>query len=187
MGYVYGNLGRVDSSPTGGSSGGSSSSSTPRNITEVTTTTTIQTSSGTKTWKGDPTDLGAIAAWKASYEPGYTSQIISPRDSSGSYTSDPSKIETYSIISKEQQAKEIAVSLKGETGVPASIVQSLAKTLGAVVERVTHRDAPTYITDTKRITGDNTVGGAGNLVSKMPAMVILLILGIIAFIYIRKS
>ena len=138
-------------------------------------------------WSEYQAKKAADAIKGGSYSSNYTSQIISPRDSSGSYTSDPSKIETYSIISKEQQAKEIAVSLKGETGVPASIVQSLAKTLGAATEKIIHKDAPTHITDTKRITGDNTIGGAGDLVGKVPAILILLVLGIIAFVHIRKS
>lgn len=184
MSYVYGNIGKVDSSPIGGSS--SSSSSTSRNITEVITTTTIQTTSGTKTWKGDPNNLGAITAWKASYEPGYTSQIISPRDSSGNYTSNPKEIEQYSIISKEQQAKEIAVSLKGETGVPTSIVQSLAKTLGAAKEKITHKNAPTGITDTKRITGDNTVGGYDLTTINLPFIAIAITVIIIGSIIIKK-
>lgn len=149
--------------------------------------TIIQTSSGTRTWKGDPTDTAKIAAWKSSYQTGYTSQIISPRDSSGNYTSDPNKTVTHTIISKEQQANEIVTSLRTETAVPASIVQSLGKTLGITIQKVTHRDAPTGITDTKRITGDNTVGGAGDLIGKVPAIFILLVLGIIAFVHIRKS
>ena len=147
---------------------------------------TIETPGGTRTWRGDPTDTGKIEAWKSSYQTGYQSQIISPRDSGGNYTSNPKEIETYSMISKEQQAKEIASTLKSETAVPAGIVQSLAKILGVVVDRITHKNPPIGITDTKRITGDNTAGG-NELMYKIPSVLILAVLAIIAFVHIRKS
>ena len=116
----------------------------------------------------------------------YTPTIISPRDSSGNYTPDITKTVGYTILSQEQQAKEIAVALKSETGVPANIVQSLAKTLGAVMEKITHKNPPIGITDTKRITGDDTIGG-NELMYKIPSVLILAVLAIIAFMHIRKS
>ena len=192
MGYVYGNLGRVDSSPIGSSSGSSSSGSTsePRNINEViTTTTTIQTSSGEKTWKGDSTDTVAIAAWKASYDPGYTTQIISPRDSSGNYTSVTSKTVGYTVLSQEQQAKEIAIQLQGEVDVPNSIIQTLAKRLRDTVSEITHQNPPTGITDTTRITGDGTFTGRDILtdVNKLGAIgIAVLIIVIISFKLMKK-
>ena len=184
MGYVYGNLGRVDSSPIGSSSGSSSSGSTsePKNINEVITTTTIITSSGEKTWKGDPTDTVAIAAWKASYDSGYTTQIISPRDSSGNYTSDTSETVGYTVLSQEQQAKEIAIQLQTEVAVPNSIIQTLQKRLNDTISEITHQNPPTNITDTTRITGDRTITGRDILtdVNKLGAIGIALLIIVLA-------
>lgn len=156
--------------PSGGYYGGSSSSSTstggssrgsgtiPRKIVTVNkeSSITIETAGGVKTWKGDPTNTAAISAWKQSYEPGYKSQIISPRDSNGKYTSDPQLMVTHTILTKEQQAKEIAIELKSETKVPEGIIQYLQKVILKPVQDKLHTNPPTAVTDTKRIAGDNT-------------------------------
>jgi hypothetical protein len=183
MGYAHGRLGATGNTRDKQRSKRNKRKSKQK---KENTMTIIQTSGGIRTWKGDPTNQAAIAAWKSSYQTGYKSQIISPRDSSGNYTSDPIKTVTHTIISKEQQANEIVTSLKSETAVPASIIQSLGKTLGIAINKVTHRDAPTGITDTKRITGDNTVGGYGLTVKNLPFIVIAIAVIIIGSIIIKK-
>lgn len=154
-GGYYG--GSSSSGSTGGSTSGSGT--IPRTIvaSPKESSITIETAGGVKTWKGDPTNTAAISAWKQSYEPGYKPQIISPRDSSGNYTSDPKIMVTHTIITKEQQAKEIAISLKGETKVPEGIIQYLQKVLLKPVQEKLHTNPPTAVTDTTRIAGNGTI------------------------------
>lgn len=106
-------------------SSSSSSSSSP-------TSSTARDVKDLPTWKGDPNDKVAIANWQASYEPGYTPKIISPRDSSGKYTSDPAKTVGYITMDKVTHAKEIAIALQNEPNIPTSIADYLVKTLASV-------------------------------------------------------
>ena len=92
----------------------------------------IDTSEGRKIWKGDPTNITAIDAWKASFEPGYTPKIISPRDSEGKYTPYPNKTVSYITMDKVTHAKEIAIALQSEPKIPFGIVDYLVKTLSNV-------------------------------------------------------
>ena len=156
------------------SSSSSSSSIPPRNIQDDIVSTTITVNGKTKTWKGDPSDSAAIARWKTSYEPGYVAKIISPRDSSGKYTSDPSKTVTYISMDKVTHAKEIAIALQGESNVPTSIFDSLRKTLAGVPKT----NPPTAITVTNS-TEDETVARSitsaikGKLTAAVIAMAII--------------
>ena len=102
------------------------------------------------TWKGDPNDKVAIAEWKKSYEPGYTPTIISPRDSSGKYTSKKEETVGYTVLTQVQHAREVALALSAETNVPTSIVDSLKKTLGKVKEPLIKKPpTATTLTQTK--------------------------------------
>ena len=149
--------------------------STPRNIQDDIVSTTITVKGKTKTWKGDPSNAAAIAEWKRSYEPGYVSKIISPRDSSGKYTSNPAKTVTYISMDQVTHAKEIAIALQGESNVPTSIIDSLRKTLAGVPKT----NPPTGITMTNS-TQDETVARSitsaikGKLTAVVIAMVIII-------------
>ena len=144
------------SSSSSKKSSSKSSSSTPRVITDNTSITTIKTSSGTKTWKGDPKDAAGIANWKKSYEPGYKSTIISPRNSKGNYTSDPKKTVGYITMDKVTHAKEIAIALQNEPKIPMSIIDSLQKTLGKIKEEIIETHPPTATILTKTKEGEET-------------------------------
>ena len=120
------------------SSSSSSSRSTARDVKDL------------PTWKGDPNDKVAIANWKASYEPGYTPKIISPRDSNGKYTSDPAKTVGYITMDKVTHAKEIAIALQNEPNIPTSIVDYLNKTLASIKDSLVEpAHTATVLTKTK--------------------------------------
>lgn len=170
------------SKKTKSSSKKTKSKSTPRNIQDDIVSTTITIKGKTKTWKGDPSNSAAIAEWKASYEPGYVPKIISPRDSSGKYTSDPGKTVTYISMDQVTHAKEIAIALQGESNVPTSIIDYLRKTLSGVPKT----NPPTAITVTNS-TEDETVARSitSALKGKLTAAVIAI--GIIIFFLLKLN
>ena len=103
---------------------------------------------------------------KVAAETGHT--ILSPRDSSGQYTSDLTKTTGYVELSQEAHAKEIAVALKSESNVPVGIVQTVAKKLGINTDKYFTTNPPTGITNTTRITGDDTVQNRNILTGSSP-------------------
>lgn len=138
-------------------------------------------------WKGDPNDKVAIEAWKASYEPGYTPEIISPRDSSGKYTSDPSKTVSFITMDKEAHAKEIAIALQSEPKIPMNIVDYLTKTLSKVKEG-TISTAPVATTLTKTKGEEKTTRTLTTISSnKFGAIVIAGLIVVLGLLHLNKT
>ena len=118
---------------------------------EIKMITTTDKSGKIHVWKGDPNAITQIAQWKASYNTGYKPTIISPRNNTGTYTSDRNKTESFQVLSREEQAIEIATDLKKESKIPLSITQSLQKTLTPVYEKL--KKQPHTAVDNRSQTG----------------------------------
>ena len=122
-----------------------------------------------RVWKGDPMAETQIAQWKKSYQGGYKPTVISPRTSGGSFAGNKKETAGYEVLSREEQAVEIAQSLKGETNIPVGIIQTLQKTLKPIADKLHTTEAP-VATDTRAQTGG--LGATASIMGLNPAKMV---------------